>query len=91
MKYYRTADESLYESIRQQLDLAWGLDVHGCTCISPAAIAPRDSQGRIVLAVDDEFVAFDAVQEVLPSLLQAGVVTEIDRATYMAAVSESPL
>lgn len=87
MKYYRTADDALYESIRQQLDAAWWMDVHGCTCISPASAAPRDSQGRIVLAVDDEFAEFDAVKAVLPGLLQAGIVAEIDRATYMAAIT----
>jgi hypothetical protein len=90
MRYLRTADATLYEGIRLQLDAAWGhpsADGLTLTCITPAADAPRDSQGRIVLAVDDAFCEYEAAAAVLPQLLASGAVSEIDRETYMAAVS----
>lgn len=86
VRYFRTADAALYESARLQLDAAWNLSAHGCTCITPAADAPRDSQGRIVLAVDDEFCEYPVAVDLLPQLLASGMVEEIDRETYMAAL-----
>lgn len=86
MRYFRTADAALYESIRLQLDAAWNLSAHGCTCITPAADAPRDAQGRIVLAVDEAFCEYPAAVDLLPQLLASGAVVEIDQAAYMAAL-----
>ena len=85
-RFFRTADASQYDAIRLQLDAAWG-HVAPTTCITPAADAPRDEAGRIVLAVDDAFCAFPAVAEVLPGLLASGAVEEIDEAAYFAAVN----
>lgn len=90
MRFFRTADAVLYESIRLQLDAAWGHptpDGRTVTCIDPAAVAPRDADGRILLAVNDEFCTFDAVAAVLPGLLAGGDVAEISEAEYQAAVS----
>jgi len=89
-RFFRTADDGLYESVRLQLDAAWGHPSGGTvTCIDPAAVAPRDADGPIVLAVDSSFTEFPAAASVLPGLLASGAVEEIDRATYMAAVSPS--
>lgn len=90
MRYFRTAEATLYESVRLQLDASWGhpsSDGQTLTCITPAAIAPRDSQGRIVLAVDNVFCEYDAAAAVLPQLIASGAVAEIDREAYMAAVT----
>jgi hypothetical protein len=89
MRYFRTASDSVYEQARLTLDSAWG-HVAPTTCIEPAATAPRDSQGRIVLAVNDEFCAYSVADELLPQLIASGAVEEIDAATYMAAVSVAP-
>jgi hypothetical protein len=88
-RYFRTADAALYEQVRLGLDAAWG-HVPPTTCIDPAATAPRDDAGRIVLAVRQEFTEFPAAAAILPDLLASGAVEEIDRATYMAAVTASP-
>lgn len=88
MRYFR-ANADVYEQARQTLDAAWGhptADGLTVTCIRPAAIAPRDSQGRIVLAVHDEFCTFSVAAELLPQLLASGAVEEIDAATYAAAL-----
>lgn len=85
LRYFRTADAALYESIRLQLDAAWGhpnAETKTETCIDPAAVAPRDSHGRILLAVRPEFCAFPAVAALLPQLLSSGAVQEIDAADY---------
>jgi hypothetical protein len=88
MRYFRTADAVLYEQVRLGLDAAWGHPSGGTvTCIDPAAVAPRDLQGRILLAVRPEFAEFPAAAAILPGLLASGAVEEIDRAAYMAAVN----
>jgi hypothetical protein len=88
-RFFRTSDDAVYEQVRLGLDAAWG-HVPPETCVDPAADAPRDSQGRILLAVRPEFVAFDAVAAMLPDLLSSGAVEEIDEATYRAALPQSP-
>lgn len=90
MRFFATADAALYESIRLQLDAAWNLAAHGCTCITPAADAPRSASGRIVLAVNSEFAEYEIVAAMLPQLLASGAVTEIDVATYHDAVKFVP-
>jgi hypothetical protein len=88
MRFFRTSVDDVYEQARLTLDAAWGLpDQRGTmTCIEPAASAPRDAQGRIVLAVNDEFCTYSVAVDLLPQLLASGVVEEIDRETYMAAM-----
>lgn len=88
MKYFRTADADLYETVRLQLDAAWGNptpDGQTLTCFDPATVAPRDSGGRILLAVDDEFCQYAAVAAVLPGLLASGAVEEIEASEYQPA------
>lgn len=89
-RYFRS-DEATYESIRLGLDSEWG---HGAgtgtlTCFEPAATAPRDAQGRVLLAVLEKFCQYDAVSAMLPGLLASGAVEEITEAEYRSAV-ESP-
>ena len=88
MRYIRSTSDAVYEQARKALDAAWGLGLPA-TCIEPAATAPRDDQGQIVLAVDGEFCAYSVAAELLPQLLASGAVTEITDADYRAAV-ESP-
>ena len=93
MRYFRTADDALYESVRLGLDAVWGHpspDGRTVTCIDPAAVAPRDSQGRIVLAVNNEFCAYSVVVDLLPQLLAGGGVEEVDDMAYRAAFANAP-
>ena len=93
MRYFRTADDALYESVRLGLDAAWGhpsLDGRTVTCIDSSAVAPRDPQGRIVLAVNDEFCTYSVAVDLLPQLLAGGAVEEIDEATYRTAFDNVP-
>jgi hypothetical protein len=94
MRYFRClAGDAAYEQVRASLDAAWGHPTPSgltVTCIEPAATAPRDGQGRIVLAVNDEFAEFQAAAAVLPDLLGSGAVQEISESTYAAAVKRTP-
>jgi len=88
MRFFRTADEALYESVRLQLDAAWGHptpDGVTLTCFDPLAVAPRDSAGRVLLAVHDEFCEYEAVAAVLPQLLASTAVEEITSEQYQPA------
>jgi hypothetical protein len=85
-RFFRSTD-AVYEQVRLTLDQAWGHPKPGAqTCVEPAATAPHDSQGRVVLAVDQSFCEFPMASEMLPQLLASGAVEEIDRETYMAAL-----
>jgi hypothetical protein len=88
-RFLRTADADLYESIRLQLDAAWGHptpDGRTVTCFDPAAVAPRDAAGRLLLAVNDEFTAWEPAATLLPQLLASGAVEEISEAEYSTAL-----
>jgi hypothetical protein len=83
------SNAATYEQMRLSLDAAWG---HGegkgtVTCFTPAANAPRGSDGLLVLAVRAEFCDYEAVAAVLPGLLASGTVVEISESEYRAAVS----
>lgn len=87
LRFFRIPSEANYEAIRLELDAEWG---HGPgtgtdTCVDPAEVGPRDEQGRILLAVDERFLSYEAVAARLPALLAAGVVEEVNEATYRAA------
>lgn len=89
MRYF-AADATTYEAVRSGLDAAFGHPGPSAqTCVEPAATAPRDEDGRVVLAVVDEFIALEAVQSVMPDLLSSGAVDEITAEEYLAAVPAS--
>lgn len=82
-RYFRTADDALYEKVRAHLDAVWGHPSVGVvTCIAPADVAPRDAQGRILLAVNSEFAEFTEVAAILPGLLASESVEEITAEQY---------
>jgi hypothetical protein len=86
-RFFRSSPE-VYESMRMQLDAALGYpDGVTETVWEPVASAVRDSQGRCLLAVHAASCERPAVAAVLPGLLAAGQVEEIDRATYMATLA----
>jgi hypothetical protein len=89
MRFFRTADEPLYEAVRLQLDAAWGHptpDGQTITCFDPAIVAPRDSAGRLLLAVNDEFATWEPAATMLPQLLASGAVEEITAGECQAAI-----
>jgi hypothetical protein len=94
MRYFRCdAGDEAYEQARLALDAAWGhpnAETKTVTCIDPASVAPRDAEGRIVLAVNDEFVEYPAASQMLGYMLGIGAAVEITAAEYAAAVKAGP-
>lgn len=94
MRFFRClAGDAVYEQVRVGLDAAWGHPTPSgltVTCIEPAATAPRDPQGRIVLAVQNQFAEFPAVTVILPDMLKAGTVVEITESDYVASIFRRP-
>lgn len=90
-RFFR-GDAATYEQIRATLDAAWELpnDRGTVTCIAPAATAPTDSQGRVMLAVAAEFATWEPAATLLPELLASGAATEITEAQYRAALPQVP-
>jgi hypothetical protein len=86
-RFFR-ASESVYEQVRLTLDAAWGNPGdNAITCFEPAATAPRDSRGRVLLAVRSDFCEYDAVAAMLPDLLANGAVEEISGEEYESTVT----
>lgn len=90
MRFFK-ASESVYENVRLTLNNSWGLpDSTGTqTCYLPAKDAPRDSQGNLVLAVDDGFCDYTVAKDMLPQLLASGAVEEITESDYWACLQSA--
>jgi len=88
MRFFRSTD-AVYESIRTQLDGAYGYpnaDTKTVTSITPAADAPHDTQGRAYLAISGVYCEYNLPAELLPQFLASGAVEEIAEDAYRAAV-----
>lgn len=88
MRYFRSMAE-IYESIRAQLDSAWGYpnqETKTLTAIPPAADLPSDVDGRVYLAISSEYCQYVLPSQILPDLIASGAIEEIDAATYRAAM-----
>ena len=95
MRFFRclAGDES-YEQIRLTLDAAWGhpnAATKTSTCIDSASVAPRDTQGRIMLAVLEAFCKYETAAQMLPLLISGGTIEEIDAATYLQELPKIPV
>jgi len=91
-RYFRS-DVGTYESVRNSLNSAWGFPNAGThSCIMPAddPTVPIDDAGRIYLAVTDEWCQWPEVAAALPGLLEGGVVEEVTREQYLAALPAGP-
>lgn len=90
-RYYRITSDTVYEQARLALDAAFGHpQVRAETCIDPAAVAPRDTQGNILLAVREEWLSWEAVAAMLPQLLASGVVAEITERDFFDSQPPHP-
>lgn len=83
-RYFRSTDEVL-SLVNAKLDAAYGYpneDTRTNTALPPAAECPHDAEGRVYLAVDGAYCDFILPSEMLPQLIDSGMVEEIDEATY---------
>lgn len=90
MQRFFVADAATYEAVRVGLDAAWGHPKPGAvTCIEPAATAPRDDAGLVLLGVNAEFCEFPEARDTLAQLLAGGSVEEITEAEYFGRLSRA--
>lgn len=93
MRYFRSLP-TVYESIRSRLDAAWGYpnaETKTQTAIPPASELPMDGQGRVYLAISDDYCGYILPSEMLPQLLASGAVEEISEAEYFATFPPAPI
>lgn len=90
MRYFRSTD-AVYESVRAQLDAAWGYpnaETKTQTAIPPADECPHDDQGRVYLAISAAYCDYVLPSQMLPELLSSGTVEEISAAEYRASIPQ---
>lgn len=88
MRCFRFSSDAAYEQVRAALDTAFGYPSPAAeTTVAPTDSAPRDTQGRIVLALKDNIYDAAVTAGVLP--WQGAGVSEITEAAYRAATTAS--
>ena len=84
---YLRSNAVVYEAARAQMDAARGLPSRGqMTSFTPAASAPTDAQGRVMLGLRESDLTAPGAEGLLDQLMATGAVEEIDAATYLAAM-----
>lgn len=92
MRYFR-ATLAVYANICAQLDAAYGYpnaETKTERTLPLAADLPADSEGRVYLAVAQEYCDYILPGQMLPELLASGAVEEVDAAVYAALLPAMP-
>ena len=87
-RYFRSTDEVLSQ-VNFQLDAAYGYPndaTRTSTTLPHPAGCPHDAEGRVYLAVANDYCEYVLPSQMLPQLIDAGVVEEIDEAAYAAVI-----
>jgi hypothetical protein len=85
-RFFATSD-STYESMRAAVDSAWGYPTPSTlTCVPPASEQWHDASGRVVIALTLEWLSWEPVPTMIVGAIAAGVVSEIDEATFWQAM-----
>lgn len=88
IRYFR-ADASVYQSICEQLDAAYGYpnaETKTERTLPVVSTLPSDSSGRVYLSLPAEFCEYTLPSQLLPQLLASGAVEEITAEQYQAAL-----
>ena len=92
MRYFRSSP-AVYESINAQLDAAYGYpnaETKTERTLPPVAYLPADAQGRVYLAIQNDYCDYILPGEMLPDLLASGAVEEVTAAQYAALLPPAP-
>lgn len=85
------APPAVYESLRAQIDAAWGYPTqHTQTSIPTAADQHKAPDGDCVMAVRLEWLGWEPVATLLPQAVASGMIEEISEAEYWAAIPQPP-
>lgn len=88
MRYFRCGPQ-VYAAIGAQLDAAYGYPNAATKterALPLASTLPSDSQGRVYLAIQNDFCAYILPSQMLPELLASGDIEEITEAQYRAVL-----
>ena len=86
MRCFR-AKASDYEAVRARLDAALGFpSARAVTSIEPAATAPRDTSGMVIVAVHEESLSVQAIAGILADVIGSRVAVEITPDDYASAM-----
>ena len=84
-RFFTTTDAT-YEAMRAAVDSAWGYPTpQTLTCVPPAAEQWHDASGRVMIALELEWLSWEPVQSMIAVAIAAGAVSEIDEATFWAS------
>lgn len=85
-RFFKAAP-AVYESMRAQIDAAWGYPTeHTQTSIPPADEQHKAADGDCIMGVQVEWLGWEPVATLMPQMLAAGQVVEISEAEYWAAM-----
>jgi len=87
IRFFRAQNAAVYEAVRAEFDTIWGYpnaETKTETAITPAALAPTDSAGRVYLIASDAECEYPAIAERLPAMLAGGMVQEVTAAEFAA-------
>lgn len=83
------APPEVYESLRAEIDAAWGYPtLHTQTSIPPAAEQFKAADGDCIMGVKVEWTTWEPVATLLPQMLAIGAVEEISQADYFSAMPQ---
>ena len=92
MRFFR-ASLGTYEHVCGQLDAAYGYpnaDTKTERALPLVSDLPTDAQGRVYLAISQEYCDYILPSEMLPQLLASGAVEEVTAAAYAALLPPDP-
>jgi hypothetical protein len=84
LRYFR-ASVGIYEQVRSELDVAFGLPANGQITSLPESQLLLTADGDCVLAVLSGWCELEVVAPRLGALLASGAVVELDEDAYWAA------
>lgn len=86
------ASPAVYESLRAQIDAAWGYpEPLTETSIPPTGEQWKHADGDCMMGVRVEWLEWEPVASMIPQAIQAGLVTEISSEEYWAQRPMPPL
>lgn len=75
-----------YEAVRAAVDSAWGYPTaQTLTCVPPAVEQWHDAEGRVVIALAEEWLSWEPVPSILRWAITENAVTEIDETMFWSS------
>ena len=87
-----SAAPEVYESLRAQIDAAWGYPTpYTQTCIPPADEQHKTAAGHCVIGVRVEWLGWEPVATLIPAAIAEGQINEITEAEYWATMPQAEI